>query len=165
MFLFCEILFWKEPPRGDDSGDDNSPRSSADRDKAEVCGILWTIRYGSSSTNVRIEWNKEYWNLPTCVYQYFQIRLKFTLQNRSGICWTSTLELKLDLSPSIVRELTLPDDVVNMNHFPGSKKNWDKQLEEDVDRGKKCEDGTDEDDDSALSWGPRWLGVLRGAIN
>ena len=49
-----------------------------------------------------------------------------------------------------MRELTLLDDVVNMNHFPGSKKNWDKQLEEDVDRGKKCEDGTDEDDDTTV---------------
>ena len=61
------------------------------------------------------------------------------------------LELKLNLSPSIVRELTLFNNVVRMNHFPGSKKNWDNQPEEDVDRGKKCEDGTDEDDDSALS--------------
>ena len=50
-----------------------------------------------------------------------------------------------------MRELTLLDYVVSMNYFPGSKKNWDKQPEEDVDRGKKCEDGTDEDDDSALS--------------
>ena len=49
----------------------------------------------------------------------------------------------------------LLDDVVRMNHFPGSKKNWDKQPEGDVNRGKKCEDGTDEDDDSALSRGPR----------
>ena len=60
------------------------------------------------------------------------------------------LELKLNLGPSIVGELTLLDNVVSMNHFPGSK-NWDKQPEGDVNRGKKCEDGTDEDDDSALS--------------
>ena len=63
----------------------------------------------------------------------------------------STLELKLNLSPYIVRELTLLDDVVSMNHFPGFKKNWNKPPEGDVDRGKECESGTDEDDDSALS--------------
>ena len=50
-----------------------------------------------------------------------------------------------------MRELTLLNDVVSMNHFSGSKKNWDKQPEGDVDRGKECEGGTDEDNDSELA--------------
>lgn len=39
LFLYCDILFWKEPFKGDDSGDDNFPKSSADRDQA-FCEIL-----------------------------------------------------------------------------------------------------------------------------
>ena len=62
----------------------------------------------------------------------------------------STLELELDLGPSIVGELTLPDDDLRLNHFPGFEKNWDKPPEGDVDRGKDGEGGTDEDDDNAL---------------
>ena len=50
-----------------------------------------------------------------------------------------------------MEKLTLLDDAVRMNHFPGFEKNWDKPPEGDVDRGKECEGGTDEDDDSAFS--------------
>ena len=48
-------------------------------------------------------------------------------------------------------KLTLLNDAVGMNHFPGFEKNWDKPPEGDVDRGKECEGGTDEDNDSELS--------------
>ena len=63
----------------------------------------------------------------------------------------STLELKLDLGLSIMRELTLLNDAVGMNHFPGFEKNWDKPPEGDVNRGKECEGVTDEDNDNELS--------------
>ena len=58
--------------------------------------------------------------------------------------------------PSWTRYIGFPtlstlDNAVRMNHFPGFEKNRDKQPEGDVDRGKECEGGTDEDDDSALS--------------
>ena len=130
--VLWEILFKKETLRRDGSSVDNSPKSLADRNKAEVCRDPWTI----DPVQIRLheyqnKWNKEYWNF-TCAHQYSQVRLKFTLQNRSQICWTryfgfltllSALELELNLGPSIVREPTLLDDAVRMNHFPGFEKN------------------------------------------
>ena len=68
-----------------------------------------------------------------------------------GFPTLSTLELELDLGPFIMGKSTILDDAARMNHFPGFEKNWDKPPEGDVDRGKECEDGADEDDDSALS--------------